>query len=157
MKSTAPIRRVAATLLVVAAGAIGAPVAAGSGAPPDAFERALVNAPAASPAVTVDDYFRDPVSTYPDDRAVRGGHPVAGSAVLASQPASGPDAFARAVAAGPAAYLESVSPAASGDGFDWGAFGIGLGTMAGALFLLAGLTVGALAARQARRVRLGRG
>jgi hypothetical protein len=155
MTHTVSLKRLAATLLAAAASAIGAQAALGS--PPDAFERALASELSLSRAGVVDDYFRDPTaSVYPDDRALRGGHPVAGEAAGVSVQASGPDAFQRAVAAGPAAYLGGVLPEAAGDGFDWGDFGIGMAAMAGAVLLLAGLAAGGLAAREARSGRLGR-
>jgi hypothetical protein len=150
------IRRLAAMLFATAAAAIAVPAAyAGWDGPPDAIDR--YNNPAVvwdGPPDAIDRYrenqqtaellelshmnFQGPPDAI--DR-YRENHPT-----LAPQTwllGGSPDAIDRYLGrtATPAAV---VSP---DDGFDWGAFGIGVASMFGLALLLAGLGLGALAVR----------
>ncbi len=102
----------------------------------------------------MDDYFRDPASAaYPEDRTLRGGHPITGTASPPELTAA-PDVFERTAAQGPAAYYwPSARAEPTVGGFDWGDFAIGIGAGGGLLLLLAALGAGLWSARKRTRMR----
>lgn len=130
------------------------------------FALALAAAAFAVPAAIandglVDDWFRDPVMVVRDATPAAGVDPATGRPLRESGGA--PVAY-RSTAGGfqtPAAGVDPASgrptresggaaPVASqqtADGFHWSDFGIGAGAMLGLVLLLAGLSLGALAAR----------
>jgi hypothetical protein len=128
----------------------------GSTSAPDVFERYAASHPygvgtaaAAGTDRIVDDWFRDPtpVATSTGDRIVddsfRDPTPVATPGVDRIVDDSFRDA--PAVVASPA----------TGNGLDWEDFGIGAGAMLGLAALVAGLGIGAVAARHHRTGKLG--
>jgi hypothetical protein len=102
-----------------------APIAGAGDTPVDDYFRDAPATLIAPPDTIVDDYFRDAPAT------------------LIAPPDTIVDDY----------FRDAPTVVTSGSTFNWGDFGIGVVTAAGAMLLLAGLVVGVLAARQGRSHR----